>query len=198
MIMRAPTYKMEPRAEMMRKLAGNTKGADILDVGCGICLVSEGLEGSVTTVDILDGADVKHDLNEPLPFKDSSFDIILAGEITEHLTNPKGFLLECYRVLRKNGKLVLSVPNICYLRNRVLLLFGKFPQSGAKANLKEEWDDHYSDYNIDFLRMVLSEAGFEVKKIRTNGVFIREKRIPLLSNFAGLGESLIALSVKRG
>lgn len=192
-----PSYEMKPRAERMRELAGNTKGADVLDAGCGICPISEGMEGNITTLDVLDGADIKHDLNKPLPFRDSSFDIILAGEVTEHLTNPKGFLLECYRVLRENGKLILSVPNICCLKNRLFVLFGKFPIA-ATANLKVEWADHYSDYNIDLLRIVLSEAGFEIKEVRTNGVFIRGKRIPLLSNIPTLGESLITLSVKRG
>ena len=46
------------------------------------------------------------DLNNPLPIKSSSFDTVIAGDIIEHLYNPLGFISECKRVLKKNGKLL--------------------------------------------------------------------------------------------
>src|SRR5690606_24625687 len=40
-----------------------------------------------------------------------SFDVILAGELIEHLETPYEFLRDCLALLRPGGKLVLSTPN---------------------------------------------------------------------------------------
>lgn len=51
-----------------------------------------------------------------LPFKDSVFDSIFAGEIIEHLIETDIFLFETNRVLKKGGKLIITTPNkISYL-----------------------------------------------------------------------------------
>ncbi len=50
---------------------------------------------------------------EKLPFSTESFDLILFTEILEHLRiNPLDALSEVTRVLKKNGRLVISTPNI--------------------------------------------------------------------------------------
>lgn len=46
-----------------------------------------------------------------LPFIDCSFDLVVSIETIEHLESPPGFLLECRRVLRENGCLLLTTPN---------------------------------------------------------------------------------------
>lgn len=48
-----------------------------------------------------------------LPFQDKSFDIIVSFETIEHLDNPREFLWECFRVLKKSGVLICSTPNRC-------------------------------------------------------------------------------------
>jgi ubiquinone/menaquinone biosynthesis C-methylase UbiE len=45
-----------------------------------------------------------------LPFKDNSVDYITAGELIEHLEDPKQFVDECMRVLKKGGYLAISTP----------------------------------------------------------------------------------------
>ena len=45
-----------------------------------------------------------------LPFKDNSFDIVLSLETLEHIPDPPLFLSEIRRVLKANGKLVMSLP----------------------------------------------------------------------------------------
>lgn len=46
-----------------------------------------------------------------LPFKDSSFDVIVSFETFEHLENLEKFLKEIHRILRQNGILICSTPN---------------------------------------------------------------------------------------
>lgn len=48
---------------------------------------------------------------ENLHFDNDSFDIIVACAIIEHVDDPRKMLSECYRVLRKNGILIITTPN---------------------------------------------------------------------------------------
>lgn len=45
-----------------------------------------------------------------LPFKDKTFDCIVASEVIEHLEKPSLFIAELFRVLKSGGKLILSTP----------------------------------------------------------------------------------------
>ncbi len=46
-----------------------------------------------------------------LPFADASFDVILLCEAIYYLNQPEHFLGECTRVLRRDGALLISLPN---------------------------------------------------------------------------------------
>jgi len=48
------------------------------------------------------------------PYKDSSFDLITAFEVIEHLENWRDFLREARRVLAANGQFIVSTPNKAY------------------------------------------------------------------------------------
>ena len=68
------------------------------------------------------------DLNHPLAFGDGEFDVVLAVEVMEHLENPWGFLREALRVLREDGCLVFTTPNVSSLLSRLVFLCeGTFP-----------------------------------------------------------------------
>jgi SAM-dependent methyltransferase len=49
-----------------------------------------------------------------LPYKDSSFDLIAAFEVIEHLENWRDFLREARRTLAANGQFIVSTPNKLY------------------------------------------------------------------------------------
>jgi ubiquinone biosynthesis O-methyltransferase len=49
-----------------------------------------------------------------LPYDASSFDLVVAFEVIEHLQDWRAFLLETARVLSPNGQLVVSTPNKLY------------------------------------------------------------------------------------
>jgi predicted SAM-dependent methyltransferase len=48
--------------------------------------------------------------NEPLPFEDDSCEIIEAIDFFEHILYPIPVLNECWRVLKKNGLIIIEVP----------------------------------------------------------------------------------------
>ena len=62
----------------------------------------------------LDGVDVVHDITVlPLPFQDDIVDVIELNSVLEHIPiqNQIGLVNDCYRVLKKDGVLVIRVPH---------------------------------------------------------------------------------------
>ena len=53
------------------------------------------------------------------------YDVIVAGDIIEHLENLSGFLMSCRTHMRAHGKLLISTPNPWYWKNIVkAIIFG--------------------------------------------------------------------------
>lgn len=64
-----------------------------------------------------------------LPFDDETIDLVICNQILEHCKEVWWIFNEISRVLRKGGKLIIGVPNLASLHNRVLLLVGEQPTS---------------------------------------------------------------------
>jgi len=54
---------------------------------------------------------IQADLNKDFPFDAEEFDGIVAIELIEHLRNPRHFLKECKRILKRGGFIILTFPN---------------------------------------------------------------------------------------
>jgi 2-polyprenyl-3-methyl-5-hydroxy-6-metoxy-1,4-benzoquinol methylase len=111
---------------------------DILDIGCGAGSVSAQLVRNghrVIGLDIMEDAIVRacqrgldarvHDLNEPLPFGDQSFDVVIGLDIFEHVFDPTSLLREVRRVLRPGAVAIIMMPLHLDLRQRIRILRGK-------------------------------------------------------------------------
>jgi SAM-dependent methyltransferase len=61
---------------------------------------------------------------EPILF-DYKFDIIVAGEVLEHLINPAKILEQMQQLIKPDGIVLISLPNECTIYHRVMCLFGK-------------------------------------------------------------------------
>jgi SAM-dependent methyltransferase len=98
---------------------------DLLDIGCGEGALCERIALTYPKKFRITGSDfirenfkaknkfVQADLNNlPLPFKDSSLDVVMLVEVIEHVRNPASLLDEIYRILKKNGRLIISTPNV--------------------------------------------------------------------------------------
>jgi SAM-dependent methyltransferase len=62
----------------------------------------------------------------PLDSLDQRFDVILAGDVLEHLPEPGRILARCRTLLRPGGYLVLSVPNVAHVDLKLGLLEGQW------------------------------------------------------------------------
>ena len=56
-----------------------------------------------------------------LPLEPASFDVVLCGDLIEHLRDPAGFLARVRPLLRADGRLVLSTPNVANWAMRLRL-----------------------------------------------------------------------------
>lgn len=63
------------------------------------------------------------------PWRDESFDVIVANQVFEHLKNVWLPMSEIARVLKPGGRLVYSVPNLASFHNRIMLGAGLQPSS---------------------------------------------------------------------
>lgn len=68
---------------------------------------------------------------EPFPFKDEEFDVIICNQVLEHLKNIFTPMREMARTLRAEGYLLIGIPNLASLLNRLLLLAGHEPTCNA-------------------------------------------------------------------
>lgn len=70
------------------------------------------------------------DLERELPPLDGPFDVIVYGDILEHLSDPARVLASLNRHLKEDGIIIVSVPNVAHLWVRLQLLFGRFDYAG--------------------------------------------------------------------
>ena len=138
-----------------RSLPKNAR-LDILDAGCGGGATMEalsrygrvrGMELSAEAVDFnrSRGRDVVEGAIEKIPFPDASFDLALALDVLEHVSDDLLALRDLHRVLRPGGSLLVTVPALQALWS---------PHDIANG--------HYRRYTLDELRGRIEQAGFEV------------------------------------
>jgi SAM-dependent methyltransferase len=95
-----------------------------------------------------------------LPFDDESADIVLAGEILEHIVDTESFLLEIRRILVPGGATVLSTPNILWWKHRLSLLAGRYPDALEYRTRYGDDFGHVRTFAPGPLRELLAGTGF--------------------------------------
>ena len=105
---------------------------------------------------------VEADLNRSFDLESNSVDAIIANQVIEHIVDPIAFTKEIYRVLKSDGRCVITTPNIRYIRHIVhLVCSGDGPRT-AGGNIRDGlWDDghiHYFTHND--LRELFRSVGF--------------------------------------
>jgi SAM-dependent methyltransferase len=154
----------------------------ILDVGCGT-----GRMGKLINAELF-GVDVSSSLvnearkngyikavacelgNSKLPFEDGFFDAVICLDVLEHLVDPVQTLAEINRVLKPEGLLGITTPNIAFAVCRLALLLGHFTDTWEVALPSP----HIRHYTFNSLERMLVQGGF--KKVKVEGYPIGDWR----------------------
>ncbi len=172
-------YKQEEKGRVFgRAMLPRNSSGKFLDVGCGLGFFIDGVRqssrwdvfGVEVSPEAVSFARDKLNLNvscgdlAAAGYPDHFFDYIHVCNVLEHVCSPVGLMKECRRILRPNGKLLLSAPNgqadsaglIRYYKNE-----------GCPARSK---DGHVFFFSRTGIRKILCDSGFSIVSSRTFGL----------------------------
>jgi len=129
-------------------------GARLLDVGCGTGWLADhfndytGLDGSPDAVAAATARNRNvqlHDVSQPLPLDDASFDAVVMKDLLEHVPDPVALVREVRRVLRPGGRVFASSPDA----------------------QRWVWDDytHRRPFTRKSFRLLFADQGLEVERV---------------------------------
>lgn len=161
---------------VLTQLLGECRGLRVADIGCGtgrwsLRLAAAGNE--VTGVDFSSGMLdvlrakpeaaqlrlVEHDLREPLPLDDASFDLVLCSLVLEHLEDLEGMLMELARICAIGGRVMISEFHPEMIRRGLHARFDD-PAAGSKVQI-----DGASYRPVSAYVMAAQRAGLRIEHI---------------------------------
>jgi len=147
------------------------KGSVVCDVGCGreayfLKKISNILEKGIGIDEKIDGytdskiKTIKTNISEHIPLESGSCDVVTMTAVLEHLSNPEEILKDSYRVLKEDGRLILTTP---LPRAKFILEFLAFQ---LKLIDRGEIEDHKNYFSPKEIKEMLCQSGFDKKRIK--------------------------------
>jgi len=169
------TYHKYWNRILLERTSG-TRTSLILDCGCGIATTCKLL---AEDHDSVFGFDLRFDALKSAPgennnikiitsdahaigFKDESFDIVICKGTLHHLAEPHKAIKEIYRILKKEGTLLISEP--CrdnFIWRNIGLIYTKY---------SKHFDSRHRLFYAGELMEMLSQNGFKIQKTRYLGI----------------------------
>jgi SAM-dependent methyltransferase len=117
------------------------------------------------------------DLNDPDVFCDlqPDFDVVLAGDVLEHLVRPQDVLSRAVCLLKPGGEVVVSVPNVAHVDLRLSLMQGKWDY--RPWGLLDE--THLRFFTLEGIRILVRKAGLVLTELRRVRVPAFETELPV-------------------
>lgn len=134
--------------KLLRERGNRVVGAEISEAAAS---VARGVLDEVHVFDI--------EGEWPSALADGSFDVVVLGEVLEHVFDPVSVLRQARRVLGPRGRVVITTPNFLVWVARLQVLFGRFRYQ--KYGIFDF--GHIRFFTYPYLKEVLKESGFELK-----------------------------------
>src|SRR5215467_1445694 len=172
-----PRYVLKPDPHsshsVILRWLGDGRARRPLDVGAADGLLSRQLTDRGWRVTAIEGdpalaqAGARHcermitvNLDREIPVGEGPFDVIVYGDVLEHLVDPQRVFVELDRSLAPAGFVVISVPNIAHLWIRLLLLVGRFDY--LDRGILDH--SHLRFFTERSLRAMLADAGLSIER----------------------------------
>ncbi len=155
-----------------RKMVGANQ--EVLDVGCGEGFFAAELLKNGNKVTGIDNraspvesavferylcADLDQGFEPAVQELDGKrFDRVLLLDVLEHLRHPETILQQCHGLVKKEGLVIVSVPNVANVAVRLMLLLGHFDYTERGILDKT----HVRFYTRKTARRLLEDNGFEI------------------------------------
>jgi 2-polyprenyl-3-methyl-5-hydroxy-6-metoxy-1,4-benzoquinol methylase len=108
------------------------------------------------------GLNVKHlTAEEAVKCLKEEFNILVFGDVLEHLVDPNSVLKKSKDLLSEGGWILISVPNVAHLTNRLSLLFGfwDYKDRGIRDRT------HLRFFTVKTIKEMCWEAGFQITEL---------------------------------
>lgn len=187
----------------------------LLDLGCwdgfimkeilksGKAKSTIGLDNSRSAVEMgkKNNLDIRlvESVDRNIPFEKNSFDCVYAGEIIEHIYDVNNFLAEIKRVLKKNGQIIITTPNLASLGSRIRLLFGRTPWM-IENLLEDNAAGHIRYFTFDTLSAILEDRKFLVASCSTNAIQVGKINLSnrlIRNHLYKFGSTIIVKSINK-
>lgn len=138
---------------------GNSVDAiDLSENQIEICKLVWGVQNKITFSD-----------RKIMSYKDETFDMVVSNQVIEHVHNVGNYLSEINRVLKPNGKLIVSLPNVMTPRF-VLRLFKRryehelISLSNEIIKKYDKGNDHINAWDPHHFTTLMASAGFKLER----------------------------------
>jgi 2-polyprenyl-3-methyl-5-hydroxy-6-metoxy-1,4-benzoquinol methylase len=148
-------------------------GSNVLDIGCGGGGLGEALTGKGCNLIGWDLSPdrtqergkfydslVKKDI-EKEEFGQEKYDVIVLADVLEHLTYPEKVLKKSRESLNSGGIVLVSLPNVAYLDNRIGLLKGNW--NYTDHGILDQ--THLKFFTLFTAEQLLLSAGYRIQEI---------------------------------
>ena len=144
----------------------------VLDIGCGNALIGTELKKQGCYVEGIDfeSSKGKNNIdkftqlnlnNNNLEIPVNEFDYVLLMDVLEHLDEPENFVYNLrVKAKGKAPKIIVSVPNIGFINNRIQLLFGRFDY-GIRGTM---YLGHKRMFTFNAIGKLFEQAEFKITK----------------------------------
>ena len=158
-------------------------GPSVLDVGCGVGILTEELARRFDAVVGIDASTAKiekaRQRGAAVSFVAASFErweptqsfsTIVTTNVLEHVASPEAFLSKCREILLPRGRLIVTVPNALALHKRLGRAMGLITDFYALTDADRE-KGHFRIYDRSALETDVTRSGFEV--VYSGGILLK-------------------------